>query len=49
MMMQLQSMSDDSPEIESFFLSGLIQNNWIDYLIYQLNNGASDPNSIKQL
>jgi len=49
MMMQLQSMSDDSPEIESFFLSGLIQNNWIDYLIYQLNNDASDPNSIKQL
>ena len=49
MMMLMQDISDDTPDIEAFFLSGLIQNNWIDYLIHQLHNDASDPYTTKQL
>ena len=49
MMYLMKDMSEDSPDIEGFFLSGLIQNSWIDFLIFHLNNDASDPNSVKQI
>jgi hypothetical protein len=49
MMLHLQELSDESADVEAFFLSGLIQNSWIDYLVYQLGNDASDPLTIKQL
>lgn len=49
MMVLLQEMAEDSSDVESFFLSGLIQNSWIDFLVYQLDSDTADPNSTKQL
>lgn len=48
MMLLLQELADDSPDIEAFFLSGLIQNSWVDYLVYQLGIESNDPNTTKQ-
>ncbi|CAI2384212.1 unnamed protein product [Moneuplotes crassus] len=45
----LKDMSDDYPDIETFFLSGLVQTSWIDFLISHLKNDASDPNSVRQI
>ncbi|CAI2363143.1 unnamed protein product [Moneuplotes crassus] len=49
MMVLMKNMSDDYPDIEGFFLSGLVQTSWIDYLVSHLKNDASDPNSIRQI
>jgi len=48
MMNLMIRMSNVNPDIEGFFLSGLIQNSWVDFLISHLNNDASDPNSVRQ-
>lgn len=49
MMNLLQDLAEDSPDIESFFLSGLIQHSWVDYLINQIDSDLADPNSTKQI
>ena len=48
MMLLLKELANNSPDVEAFFLSGLIQNSWVDYLIYQLGIDTNDPNTTKQ-
>ena len=48
MMLLLKELAQDTPDVEAFFLSGLIQNSWVDYLVYQLGIDSNDPYTIKQ-